>query len=464
MFPLSVYYPKYGRVERRPMKIHIGFDDTDSPRGGCTTYVAALILERLNELGVSFLDYPALVRLNPNVPWKTRGNGALCLRVTCESDLLDELMECVIRTVEEQADFSFEGTDPGIVFLRGDVPPEIEDFARRAVTGLVKKEEALRLIRKHGAEALGFKEGRGIIGGLAAIGEQLRGDYTYELIAYRTPENRGTPRRVKASSVIEMDKKLGCLVFNNVDYETGRILITPRGPDPVLYGIRGETAEAVKRGHEMVVAEEPIERWVIFRTNHGTDAHLRRAPSISEVKPHSPVILTGEVSETPRVIRGGHVIFRIKDATGQIDCAAYEPTGNLREVAKRLTAGDLVEIYGGVRPPSPRNPLTVNIEKIKILKLAPIRLYQNPLCPVCGKRTKSMGRRKGFECKRCGFHGRDLKKTVTEKPRNLKIGLYVTPPRSQRHLTKPLSRYGQEKRGISEPSGGVIPYEEISGR
>jgi len=446
------------------MKLHIGFDDTDSPRGGCTTYVAAILVERLHKLGASFFDYPGLVRLNPNVPWKTRGNGALCLRLICEEHLQDDLKECVIQTVEEQADFSYEGTDPGIVFLPGDVPGEIEDFAKRAITGLVEKDEALSLIRKYHAEAVGFKRGRGIIGGLAAIGEQLKGDYTYELIAYRTPENRGTPRKIEASSVIEMDRKLGRLVFNNVDYESGRILITPRGPDPVLYGIRGETAEAVRRGHKLVVSEEPIERWVIFRTNQGTDAHLRRAVSISEVKPYNPVIISGEVSENPRIIKGGHVIFKIRDETGQIDCAAYEPTGELKKMAEKLRVGDYVEIYGGVRPPSPRNPLTINVEKIRVIKLAPIYVFQNPLCPICGKRTKSIGRGKGFECKKCGFHGRNLKKIVTEMKRRLKPGLYVTSPRSQRHLTKPLSRYGQEKSGVSGLLSGIIPYEKISSR
>ena len=443
------------------MKIHIGFDDTDSPRGGCTTYIAAIIIERLRKFGVSFFDYPALVRLNPNVPWKTRGNGALCLRILCERDLLDDVRECVVQTVEEEADFSYEGTDPGIVFLPGDTPREIKEFAKRAITGLVRKDEALRLIRKYGAEAFGFKKGRGIIGGLAAIGEQLRGDHTYELIAYRTPERRGTTRRIDVSSVIEMDKKLGSLVFNNVDYETGRVLITPRGPDPVLYGIRGETAEAVRRGHELVVSEEPIERWVIFRTNQGTDAHLRRISSISDVKPYRPIVVRGEVSENPRTIKGGHVILKIKDETGQIDCAAYEPTGGLRRVVEKLRVGDLVEVYGGVRPPSPRNPITINMEKIRILKLVPIYVFQNPLCPVCGKRTKSMGRGKGFECKKCGFHGRDLKKIISEKKRQLKPGLYVTPPRSQRHLTKPLSRYGQEKNKAPDFVGGIVPYERF---
>jgi len=444
------------------MKLHIGLDDTDSPHGGCTTYIAALLVEKLHKLGASFSDYPGLVRLNPNVPWKTRGNGALCLRIICEEHLQEDLKECVIRTVEEHADFSYKGTDPGIVFLPGDVPSEIEEFAKRAIIGLVEKDEALSLIKKYNAEALGFKRGRGIIGGLAAIGEQLKSDYTYELIAYRTSENRGTPRRINASSVIEMDRKLGQLVFSNVDYETGRILITPRGPDPVLYGIRGETAEAVRLGHELVVSEEPIERWVIFRTNQGTDAHLRRAVSISEVKPYSPVIVSGEVSENPRVIKGGHVIFKVRDETGEIDCAAYEPTGALREAAKKLTRGDFVEVYGGVRPASPANPMTINAEKIRVLRLAPLRVCQNPLCPLCGKRTKSMGRGKGFECKKCGFHSRSLRKIVIEKERQLKLGLYVTSPRSQRHLTKPLSRYGQEKRGISNHIDGIIPYEKIS--
>jgi len=446
------------------MKLNIGFDDTDSPRGGCTTYIAALLVERLHELGASFLDYPGLIRLNPNVPWKTRGNGALCLRIECKESLLDEIRECVIQAIEENADLEYKGTDPGIVFLYGDVPNEIRDFSRRAITGLVSMDETLSLIKKYHAEAIGFKRGRGIIGGLAAIGEELKDDYTYELLAYRVPENRGTKRKIDAESVIRMDKELGSLVFNNFDYEEGRVLITPHGPDPVLYGIRGETAEAVRRGHELVISREPIERWVIFRTNQGTDAHLVRASTISEIKPYNPVRVKGVVSEKPRTIHGGHVIFKIKDETGEVDCAAYEPTGVLRKIAKKLIVGDVVEVYGGVRPPSSGNPLTINAEKIRILKLAPDLIYRNPRCPICGKRMKSMGRGKGFECKKCGFHGRDLKKIASERPRKLKLGLYITSPRSQRHLTKPLVRYGQEKNGPPEFLGKTIPYEMISGR
>ena len=47
------------------------------------------------------------------------------------------------------------------------------------------------LIKRFGAEALGFNSCRGIIGALAAIGETLNCDHTYELIAYRDTAELG---------------------------------------------------------------------------------------------------------------------------------------------------------------------------------------------------------------------------------------------------------------------------------
>jgi tRNA(Ile2)-agmatinylcytidine synthase len=444
------------------VKMHIGLDDTDSPRKGCTTYVAALLIERLHKLGARFIDYPNLIRLNPNVPWKTRGNGALCLRIECDGAIVEEIEETVVETVEENSDLDYEGTEPGVVFFFGEVPGEVETFAKEAIQGIVEMKTALKLLRKFGAEAFGFKDGRGIVGGLAAVGELLRGDHTYEIITYRLPENRGTPRRIVASSVFEMNRETGNQTFNNIDPGTGRILITPRGPDPVLYGIRGEDPQTLRRAHEIVRSEEPIERWVIFRTNQGTDAHLRRVGSIKEIRPNNPVVVRGIVDEAPRIIPGGHVIFSIRDRSGRVDCAAYEPTGSLREAAKRLMVGDVVEVYGGVRPPSPRNPLTINLEKMRVLELTPHIILRNPLCPRCGKRMKSIGKDKGFECKRCGLHEPRMKKIRFKVERGLEPGLYVTSPRSQRHLTKPLSRYGLEKGPREFGVGEVVPYSYIS--
>ncbi len=61
--------------------LNVGFDDTDSPKGMCTTYLAYKIVNYLKKEKVEFLDFPKLIRFNPNIPWKTRGNGAVGLKI-----------------------------------------------------------------------------------------------------------------------------------------------------------------------------------------------------------------------------------------------------------------------------------------------------------------------------------------------------------------------------------------------
>ena len=118
--------------------LHIGLDDTDSTRKGCTTYVAALLVEKLQKLDVKFMDYPNLIRLNPNVPWKTRGNGALCIRIHYNENAESRIKETAINAVEEHADFEFKGTDPGIVFFKkAKIPKEIKIFTKNAITEIV---------------------------------------------------------------------------------------------------------------------------------------------------------------------------------------------------------------------------------------------------------------------------------------------------------------------------------------
>jgi tRNA(Ile2)-agmatinylcytidine synthase len=429
------------------LNLHIGFDDTDSPRGGCTTYIAALLVEKLITLGVRFVDYPNLIRLNPNVPWKTRGNGALCLRTKLAADILDLVSETVVSTVEENSDMGCEATDPGIVFLQGtQVPSAIREFAKKTIQSVTKMEDALKLIKRFKAEALGYGTGRGIIGALAAVGEILEGDYTYELIAYRRPENRGTQREVDRHSIEEMDRKTIGHTFNNVDPETKRILVTPRGPDPILYGIRGETEEAVLHAQRLVKPLEPVERYVLYRTNQGTDAHLRRVTSIGTIREYESVIVSGIVSSSPKVVPRRHRIFSLEDHTGSVDCAAYEPTGTLRKIAGGLIVGDQLEVHGAARS-SKDYPLTINLEKIRICRLALEVAWRNPKCQQCGKSMKSVGREQGFKCGRCGFQAPKLQKRMLMETRNLTEGLFITSPRSQRHLTKPLCRYGREKTG-----------------
>ena len=426
--------------------MHIGFDDTDSTKGGCTTYLAALLIEELENFHVEFKDYPSLIRLNPNVPWKTRGNGALCLRFQCDPEYREEIKDLALTLWEENSAINEKGTDPGIVFFeKQQIPEELGAFAKKTETTIVTLKEALALINKFGAEACGFNSCRGIIGALAAIGETLNCDHTYELIAYRNSQNWGLKRKMDATSIFEMDTQLQPYTFNNVDSEKCRVIITPRGPDPILFGIRGESPEIVKKAYGMVKSLEPVERWVIFRSNQGTDAHLKPSQSLGSIEPYSSIIAKGFVSQNPHIVPLRHVIFSIKDNSAEIDCAAYEPTGSLRKIARELVVGDSIEVYGAVHKPTLSKPITINLEKINVLTLTPKTLMQNPLCPNCGKRLKSMGRNQGIRCEKCGekFVGLQKKELVT--PRTIEAGLYVTSTRSQRHLTKPLRRYGLEK-------------------
>lgn len=429
------------------MLLHIGIEDTDSPQGGCTTYIAALLVERLLELGARFIDYPNLVRLNPNVPWKTRGNGAVCLRIEMDTALEGAVKVAVVDAVERHAEFDCDNTNPGIVFHTGRVTKLLKGFADRVIQGVVTLGEAEELIEKHGSTAIGYKNLRGIIGALAAVGERLEGDHTYELLAYRMPESLGTPRRLDVDSIIEMDEATRGETFNNVDYENGRPLIAPHGPDPVLFGVRGESAEAVHRAGIMVEASESMERWVIFRTNQGTDAHLKRVVKLSDLEPYNPAIAIGDVAARPRTIQGGHVILPLMDETAQIDCAAYEPTGQFRDVVKRFIEGDTIRGYGGVRASNGDVRRTLNLEKLEVLQLAPDIRLANPLCPTCGGGMESMGREKGYRCRRCGLRDRNLEKRVIEVERKLSTGLFIPPQSAHRHLTKPRQRYGKENRG-----------------
>ena len=419
--------------------LHVGIDDTDSKRRMCTTYVGAVALDRLRERGAKVEGFPKLIRLNPMWPHKTRGNCAVAFTLRVPPDEVEAVKETVLDTVLSLADLEAEGTNPGVVFYpRPEIPEKLKAYTRRVVQEVVELEEAEALAAEIGAEIHKFKEGRGIIGALAAVGHTLEGDCTYELIAYRTPENWGKPRRVDPSSVFEMDLLTRPRTFDNVDEESGEIRITPHTPCPVLYGIRGEDPEVLLRAHQLVRRLEPVERVVIYKTNQGTDEHLRRC-RISEVRPYTSVILEGRVVAGPRTIPGGHVIFTLEDETGRVDCAAYEPTRGFRRVVRALRPGDRVRVCGGVREED-GIPRTINLEKLSILELAPLFRRRNPWCPHCLKSLKSEGKGKGYSCKRCGAHFPHLKPELVRVEREVREGTFEVPPRCRRHLAKPLVR------------------------
>ncbi len=438
------------------MELHIGIDDTDSKKGGCTTYIAARLVEKLSNMDAQFIDYPNIVRLNPNIPYKTRGNAAAALRLQVPNGRYGAVQETVIEQVEENSQLGAAGTDPAVVFLKGKPTRAVKRFSHRALHDLLDQRDAFQTLKRSRVTAVAYGSRLGIVGALSAIGQTLPGDHTFELVAYREKKNWGTPRRVSERSVIRMDRLTRPRTFNNYDTRNMRMLVTPHGPDPVLLGIRGENPLVVIEAFRMLTILEPVERWVVFRTNHGTDAHLKAVPLHDPVKPFRAVVLRGFVTDQPERITGGHVFFTIRYGRKVIRCAAFEPTGILRETVVKLIPGDEVTVLGGAKKHLGRFPITVNLEKIFIHHLAEEFVVENPTCPRCGKHLKSAGRGQGFRCECCSFEAPTAKKKTHHKLRTLQPGLYLPDMKAHRHLTKPFSRYGVEKKKWSHgpPSGG----------
>ena len=452
------------------MVLWIGLDDTDSLRGMCTTFLATELVRELST-DLDLIGYPRIVRLNPNVPWKTRGNGALCVRFgrgRGEATLIGEIAGRSIlsfprsagdddprsvvgrieRLVERWACFEDPTTNPAFVVFRR--PPTARLYWR-AVRRIISKEEALDAGRGLGL-VREYKEGRGVIGATAATAWHPH-DRTYEVLAYRHPIAWGTPRQVDPESVRRMDRAFPS-TFNNYDHENARIVIAPRSPCPVLLGIRGDHVKDLV-GALRTVRSEPADRWLIFETNQGTDDHVISALPI---EPSTTVDFRGDVTRGPRTITGGHLIFSVDG----YEVTAYEPSKQFREKVGSLFPEDRVRVIGSVRD----SPRTVNLEKVQVLHLAEVtRKIANPTCPQCGKRMKSMGRAAPYRCARCGVRWPRSAEARESVPRRLSLGWYEPPVGSRRHLSKPLQRMADlvpsEKTSL-EPARFRVPESDIS--
>jgi tRNA(Ile2)-agmatinylcytidine synthase len=424
--------------------LHVGFDDTDSVSGKCTTHIAYKITKYLlKNRYAEFLDYPLLIRLNPNVPWKTRGNGAVCLRLM--TNACQKVIEYVKHTIEDESDFE-KGANPAIVFLHGrQIPEEVLEFSDIAMFDVLTRKKAEEIARKYNIQYFTYGNGQGLVGSLAAIGCLLHEDHTFEAIAYRRFENCGTTRKVDVSNVIKYSNQTFPNTFNNYDPCYKRILITPHGPDPIFCGIRGEEPEIVVSSLGGLDQVENLDGYMVFRSNQGTNMHLRNEWKLSDIRAYLSGYVRCTVNTKPSVMEGGHVIFTVKDSTAiELPAAVYAPT-DMTSVASQLEIGDSIEIGVGVKETTFRYPKTLNVEYLSILMLVQVHQTHNPFCVFCNKRMKSEGRKKGFQCHKCGHKDNKIEKIDVPKNRNINLGLYVPTQKSQRHLTKPMHRYGMEK-------------------
>ncbi len=422
----------------KKLYLTIALDDTDSPYGMCTTYLAAKIIQRIRDK-VEILDYPYLVRLNPNVPMKTRGNASVKIKTRVPIENYDDVINEVKNTFIEYAHYFFKKTSAILAIYtsnKDDVPNVFKEVYSKGVKdiltpNMVKKslielsEGKLEVYSATGKE-------NGIVGAVAAIGAEFE-TYTFELLAYRKRENLGKPRFIDKESVIKMNERLKEWTFNNIDGE--RILIAPSGPDPVLYGIRGYDPRKLIEAKNMLVHEEE-EFWVIFKSNQGTNAHVIPLDNPNYARPYQTVKLITEVAGLDRGKTSVKIVSRAQD--WWVISNIYKPQSPLREQALRLRGGDIIEIIGAVTERKNTGTIELNLEEMHIIRLQPEVVEKNPLCPICGARMKKKSKTE-YKCKKCGYRLNTNNKIVmlTQRTGLKECKRYLPPPGAQRHLTKP---------------------------
>ncbi len=397
----------------------------------CTTYVADTVARRLVARGAS-TDRILLIRCNPAVEHKTRGNAALAIHTDAS---VRAAFETAFDVIDTDAITTDDRTNPGLIVAPtnpGAIPDDVATFSRDAIRDHHAIEDAKALIDEVGYRTHGWKNGRGLIGALAAVGAwRALDDWTYEHIAYREPGQWGTDRTVDHDSVFDAADTYYPDVWDTVDRGTGEAVCVPRTPGPVLYGIRGDDPNACRAVAERIDSE-PVDRMRTFRTNQGTDGHLREGV-VRDTRDGYAYRLDGVAASRPETRRGGHVFFELEDGGDSIECVAFEPTKRFRDRIRSLRPEDRLTVCGEI------SDGTMKLEKFAVRELRTTE-RSTPACPECDRTMKSAGRGQGYRCRDCGT----TSSGKIERPidRELDPGWYEVPPRARRHISKPLVRGG----------------------
>ncbi len=396
----------------------VGLDDTDSLEAGCTTYDFNDLLSHLERSGMKIND-PRLVRLWPHAPRRTRGNGALAAEVIGDEEKLDLLLTSWFENMslsrfQVAGEQTKNSAQPVLVRSTEQLPEEMYWQSVRTHTELSEREMAVENLRDIRTWSIPQNGRSGLIGATSAIAWRGENDCTWELTAWRYENLIGNVRLVPSDCVERMCDKFPLTVLNR-DPNSGRSLITPRTPCPVLYGIRGENTQQVVSAHKFLQDCTGVEKaacYRVHRSNQATDDHLNGSQS-------------GTVTRLPQIRRRGHTSFVIE---GDTKVLAFSEGGDVNILAQSLRTGDHIE-WMGLHSPSG----DVHLERLRLISAT--RNKHRPLC-YCGRRMKSAGRGQGLRCPNC-------KATCDDEWESDRIGPseWVEPPASQRrHLATPLSR------------------------
>ena len=431
--------------------MYVAVDDTDSVNGNCTTFLMTEIIDELRD--IDMIGNPRLVRLNPAVPWKTRGNGSLVLRLgkgtgtkryigsinnrdifcydeTTESNMDgSSILKRIIPIVER---YHEDSADPGVIVSEN---RPSNSFYWKGVRTIVDRKEIDKEIKRIGAETFEIGCGRGLIGALCGMA-WTPVDSTFELLTYRPKGRWGTERVFDPLSIRGADKTLQS-TFNSWEERNSKVTMVPSTPCPIMYGFRGDDEGELLQGLNMIKTE-PLDRWAIFLTNQGTDDHI--IFDAEELMPDSSYYIEGEIGSSARHEKGGHVFMDMITKYGKVTIGMYEPSKVFRHILDELVIGDYIGVMGELR----NDPRTLNVEKIHVLNT--VERYgkvSNPICAGCSKTMESVGKGKGYRCRGC--HTSSDVPVMKKMPTHLINGWYEPPESVRRHLSKPLKRMREEQ-------------------
>tara|TARA_A100001035_G_scaffold280119_1_gene284118 strand:+ start:2375 stop:3496 length:1122 start_codon:yes stop_codon:yes gene_type:complete len=368
----------------------LGLDDTDSLEGGCTTLV---FHELLNSLPCEHGE-PRLTRLWPFAAQRTRGNASLSVELFADDSIvewLDNYWHQNILPLKGKISESSHSlrkqhpSDPGMVLFK---EQPTEDYYWRAVRSEVSFFE--------GGRQWG---GNGRIGAAASCAWRSS-NVTWEGIAWR----KGA-RQVSEEALAQVEAMDGTFLCR--DPRTNRGLIAPRGPCPVMFGVRAIDRDTAKKATDILVqssAETIGSR--IFATNQATGDHIEATQKL--------------VVKSKETLQGGHVILNN-------NCLAFNESGDVNRIAQWLEIGDEIEFMGLEYEGD------YHLEAIRVISST---ISHRPICE-CGTRMKSMGKGQGVRCPKCKNRS-DVKWTNEERLPPLQ-GWVQPPADKRRHLAKSLT-------------------------
>ena len=365
----------------------LGLDDTDSLDGGCTTLVFHQLLESLPcEYGE-----PRLTRLWPFAAQRTRGNASLSVELFCDESIvkwLDEYWVNNIATLKGEVSESKHSdrkqypSDPGMTLFL-DKPDEIHYW------------NAVR------SEAT-FIEGGHQWGGQGRIGAAASCAWSGEVATWEGIAWRKGERKVSEESLTIVDQMEGTFLCR--DPRNNRGLIAPRGPCPVMFGVRATSSDvALMATKELIAGSAETIGFRVFRTNQASGDHIQSS--------HISIV------ESKELLSGGHVILNN-------NILAFSESGDINMLAQWLEIGDSFE-YMGMEYDG-----DIHLEAIRVTSS---KTQTRPLCR-CGTRMKSMGKGQGVRCPKCRTKTTE---SWVEEERIPPIEGWAQPPvDKRRHLAK----------------------------